>query len=158
MARRAECERLHQHLVALPYSAGNQRKMHRRRARRQRHDPLMQRPCALAAVDKLLEVLLEPVDIRSQRHNPVLVKRLLYKIHLLAAHMRQAEQYSFHIIVRLFVQYSFAGISYGSSIVGYIVYHHRTSANHAPIPYLYPGNDCCSSPNPCTFSYMNIAT
>lgn len=72
--------------------------------------------------------------------------------------MRQTEQYSFHIIVRLFVQYSLTGIAYGNGMVWNIVYHHRTRANYAPISYLYPGNNCCSCPNPCTFTYMNIAT
>ena len=54
----------------MPYSAGNQRQMHCSRSGRQGNNLLMQRLRIIAAVDKLLEVLLKPVDIRSQRHKP----------------------------------------------------------------------------------------
>ena len=58
---------------------------------RQCHYLLVEGWGVVAMVDKLFEVLLETVDVRTKRHDPVLVERLFDEVHLTARHMRQAQ-------------------------------------------------------------------
>ena len=69
--------------------------MHRRRSGGKRHN-------LLVTPDKLFQILLEAIDIRSQRHHPIGVERLLDIPHLPAAHMSQAKVNSFvHIYLMI---------------------------------------------------------
>ena len=69
--------------------------MHSRRSSGKRHN-------LLVAPDKLFQILLKAIDIRSQRHHPIGVERLLDIPHLPAAHMSQAKVNSFvHIYLMI---------------------------------------------------------
>ena len=93
VGRGAEGERLHDDLVAGDYAARHQGQVDGGGAGRQGNDPAVERGAPLAAIDKFLKVLLESVDVRTQRHDPVLGERLLDELHLIARHMRQAQYY-----------------------------------------------------------------
>ena len=97
MRRRAEGEALHQHLIAGSNPAGQQPQVHRRRPGRQRHDLTLHVMPDLIGhpFHELLQILLEPVHVGSQGHNPVGIKGFLDESLLLAAHMGQAEIDSF---------------------------------------------------------------
>ena len=86
MRARAERKRLHQNLIPRPHAAAQQPQMHRRRPRRQRHDLLVH-------PDESLQIGLEPIHIRPQRHHPIGVESLLNILLLnpLLAHMREAK-------------------------------------------------------------------
>ena len=91
MTRSTECKRLHQHLIARPDAAGQQRQMYRRRPRRQTDDRFILRFGTLATIDEPFEVGLEPIDIRPHRHHPIGIESLLYKLLLLSRHMGETE-------------------------------------------------------------------
>ena len=95
MAGCAECEGLYKYLVTGADTTGNQGKVYGGRTGRQCNDLLVERRLTFAMVDKIFEILLESIHIRAERHDPILVKRFLYKIHLPSGHMRQTEQNSF---------------------------------------------------------------
>ena len=86
----AESEALHQHLVARPYAAPDKPQVHRRSPRAQRHDAFAEASRS-GSVHELLQVLLEPVHVRPKRHHPIGVERLLDKLLLAPAHMREAK-------------------------------------------------------------------
>ena len=59
----------------------------------------------LSSPDKQFQVLLKAIDIRSKRHHPIGVERLLDIPHLPAAHMSQAKVNSFvHIYLVIKIQ------------------------------------------------------
>ncbi len=92
VARGAEREGLHQHLVAGADAACQQSQVDGCRTGAKACHGLVERGGAVfAAVDECRQLVLEGVHVRSHRHDPVRVESLLYEIHLPAAHMRQAE-------------------------------------------------------------------
>ena len=80
----AESETLANHLVAGSHAKRVERQMHCSSARRESH-------YMLVFAYKSLKVSLKAIDIRSQRHHPIVGKSLFDIFHFVAAHVSQAE-------------------------------------------------------------------